>query len=156
MKNGEKIADFVPNDGCLNFVEQTDEVLIAEFGLKRHVVGNIPCGRFKVVMVSGVSQRDLFLLLTVTIKNKFMFPSKKLAGPSKKKNSSSKKRSPPWSQGNKEGKKQIGNNQTKHQGKWIEQSDEASISRRSMVCKETNHLEVVLSATACSIMEKGT
>ena len=85
MKNGEKIADFVPNDGCLNFVEQIDEVLIAEFGLKRHVVGDIPCGRFKVVMVSGVSQRDLFLLLTVTIKNKFMFPAKKLAGPSKKK-----------------------------------------------------------------------
>lgn len=81
----EKIADFVPNDGCLNFVEQIDEVLIAEFGLKRHVVGDIPCGRFKVVMVSGVSQRDLFLLLTVTIKNKFMFPAKKLAGPSKKK-----------------------------------------------------------------------
>ena len=32
IKNGKKIAAFVPNDGCLNFVDENDEVLIAGFG----------------------------------------------------------------------------------------------------------------------------
>ena len=26
IKNGKKITAFVPNDGCLNFVEENDEV----------------------------------------------------------------------------------------------------------------------------------
>ena len=29
IKNGKKITAFVPNDSCLNFVEEIDEVLIA-------------------------------------------------------------------------------------------------------------------------------
>ena len=29
IKNGKKITAFVPNDGCLNFIEENDEVLIA-------------------------------------------------------------------------------------------------------------------------------
>ncbi|KAK4392182.1 Interactor of constitutive active ROPs 2, chloroplastic [Sesamum angolense] len=29
IKNGKKIAAFVPNDGCLNYIEENDEVLIA-------------------------------------------------------------------------------------------------------------------------------
>ena len=29
IKNGKKIAAFVPRDGCLNFVDENDEVLIA-------------------------------------------------------------------------------------------------------------------------------
>eukprot|EP01105_Mastigella_eilhardi_P007610 TRINITY_DN190_c0_g1_i3.p2 TRINITY_DN190_c0_g1~~TRINITY_DN190_c0_g1_i3.p2 ORF type:complete len:144 (-),score=38.04 TRINITY_DN190_c0_g1_i3:117-548(-) len=55
IKNGKKIAAFVPRDGCLNFIEENDEVLIAGFGRKGHAVGDIPGVRFKVVKVSGVS-----------------------------------------------------------------------------------------------------
>ncbi|MBA0588063.1 hypothetical protein Gorai_001177, partial [Gossypium raimondii] len=54
IKNGKKIAAFVPNDGCLNYIEENDEVLIAGFGRKGHAVGDIPGVRFKVVKVSGV------------------------------------------------------------------------------------------------------
>ncbi|URE49210.1 40S ribosomal protein S23 [Musa troglodytarum] len=60
IKNGKKIAAFVPNDGCLNFIEENDEVLIAGFGRKGHAVGDIPGVRFKVVKVSGVSLLALF------------------------------------------------------------------------------------------------
>jgi small subunit ribosomal protein S23e len=60
IKNGKKIAAFVPNDGCLNFIEENDEVLIAGFGRKGHAVGDIPGVRFKVVKVSGVGLFALF------------------------------------------------------------------------------------------------
>ncbi|KAJ3683883.1 hypothetical protein LUZ60_014110 [Juncus effusus] len=60
VKNGKKIAAFVPNDGCLNNIEENDEVLIAGFGRKGHAVGDIPGVRFKVVKVSGVSLWALF------------------------------------------------------------------------------------------------
>ncbi|KAI4322222.1 hypothetical protein L6164_021933 [Bauhinia variegata] len=60
IKNGKKIAAFVPNDGCLNSIEENDEVLIAGFGRKGHAVGDIPGVRFKVVKVSGVSLLALF------------------------------------------------------------------------------------------------
>merc|ERR1711934_1009019 len=45
----KKITAFVPRDGCLNFVEENDEVLVAGFGRKGHAVGDIPGGRFKIV-----------------------------------------------------------------------------------------------------------
>jgi small subunit ribosomal protein S23e len=32
IKNGKKITAFVPNDGCLNYIEENDEVLISGFG----------------------------------------------------------------------------------------------------------------------------
>merc|ERR1712097_217009 len=32
IKNGKKIAAFVPNDGCLNFIDENDEVLVSGFG----------------------------------------------------------------------------------------------------------------------------
>jgi len=60
IKNGKKIAAFVPNDGCLNFVDENDEVLIAGFGRSGHAVGDIPGVRFKVVKVSGVSLWALY------------------------------------------------------------------------------------------------
>ncbi|KAG2451495.1 hypothetical protein HYH02_004093 [Chlamydomonas schloesseri] len=60
IKNGKKIAAFVPMDGCLNFIEENDEVLIAGFGRRGHAVGDIPGVRFKVVKVSGVSLLALF------------------------------------------------------------------------------------------------
>merc|ERR1712094_1708 len=42
IKNGRKITAFVPNDGCLNFVDENDEGLIAGFGRRGHAVGDIP------------------------------------------------------------------------------------------------------------------
>ena len=60
IKNGKKIAAFVPNDGCLNFVDENDEVLIAGFGRSGHAKGDIPGVRFKVVKVSGCSLLALF------------------------------------------------------------------------------------------------
>merc|ERR1711972_760291 len=60
IKNGKKIAAFVPRDGCLNYVDENDEVLIAGFGRSGHAVGDIPGVRFKVVKVSGVSLWALY------------------------------------------------------------------------------------------------
>jgi small subunit ribosomal protein S23e len=48
IKNGKKIGAFVPRDGCLNFIDENDEVLIAGFGRRGHAVGDIPGIRFKV------------------------------------------------------------------------------------------------------------
>ena len=60
IKNGKKIAAFVPGDGCLNFIDDNDEVLIAGFGRKGHAVGDIPGVRFKVVKVANVSLLALY------------------------------------------------------------------------------------------------
>eukprot|EP00227_Mantoniella_beaufortii_P012662 CAMPEP_0197577270 /NCGR_PEP_ID=MMETSP1326-20131121/1964_1 /TAXON_ID=1155430 /ORGANISM="Genus nov. species nov., Strain RCC2288" /LENGTH=142 /DNA_ID=CAMNT_0043140321 /DNA_START=56 /DNA_END=484 /DNA_ORIENTATION=- len=60
IKNGKKIAAFVPRDGCLNFVDENDEVLIAGLGRKGRSVGDIPGVRFKVMKVSGVALTALF------------------------------------------------------------------------------------------------
>lgn len=54
MKNGKKIACFVPRDGCLNFIDENDEVLVSGFGRKGRAVGDIPGVRFKVVKVANV------------------------------------------------------------------------------------------------------
>ena len=54
IKNGKKITAFVPNDGCLNFVEENDEVLVSGFGRKGHAVGDIPGVRFKICKVSQI------------------------------------------------------------------------------------------------------
>jgi len=55
IKNGKKITAFVPRDGCLNFIEENDEVLVAGFGRKGHAVGDIPGVRFKIVKVANTS-----------------------------------------------------------------------------------------------------
>ena len=79
IKNGKKITAFVPNDGCLNFVEENDEVKLSEylwlftftnlitrqvlvsgFGRKGHAVGDIPGVRFKICKVANVSLNALF------------------------------------------------------------------------------------------------
>merc|ERR1712033_158897 len=60
IKNGKKITAFVPNDGCLNYIEENDEVLIAGFGRSGHAVGDLPGVRFKVVKVANVSLLALF------------------------------------------------------------------------------------------------
>eukprot|EP00438_Fugacium_kawagutii_P009950 Skav214643 [mRNA] locus=scaffold1009:227731:228936:- [translate_table: standard] len=54
IKNGKKIAAFVPRDGCLNFIDENDEVLISGFGRRGHAVGDIPGVRFKVVKACGL------------------------------------------------------------------------------------------------------
>jgi len=60
IKNGKKITAFVPNDGCLNYIEENDEVLISGFGRSGHAVGDIPGVRFKVVKVANVSLLALY------------------------------------------------------------------------------------------------
>jgi len=60
IKNGKKVSAFVPMDGCLNFIEENDEVLVAGFGRKGHAVGDIPGIRFKVVKVAGVGMMALY------------------------------------------------------------------------------------------------
>ena len=60
IKNGKKIAAFVPRDGCLNFIDENDEVLISGFGRRGHAVGDIPGVRFKVVKVAGCGLSALF------------------------------------------------------------------------------------------------
>ncbi|GAB2270728.1 40S ribosomal protein S23-A [Dionaea muscipula] len=51
IKNVKKIAAFVPNDGCLNYIEENDEVLIAGFGHKGHASGDIPGVRFRARVI---------------------------------------------------------------------------------------------------------
>ena len=60
IKNGKKIAAFVPRDGCLNYVDENDEVLISGFGRSGHAVGDIPGVRFKVCKFAGVSILALY------------------------------------------------------------------------------------------------
>lgn len=60
IKNGKKITAFVPRDGCLNFVEENDEVLVSGFGRKGHAVGDIPGVRFKITKVANVALTALF------------------------------------------------------------------------------------------------
>ncbi|CAD5224243.1 unnamed protein product [Bursaphelenchus xylophilus] len=60
IKNSKKITAFVPKDGCLNFVEENDEVLVSGFGRSGHAVGDIPGVRFKVVKVANTSLIALF------------------------------------------------------------------------------------------------
>lgn len=59
-KNGKKIAAFVPKDGCLNFLNENDEVMIAGLGRKGHAVGDLPGIRFKVIAVKGISLLALY------------------------------------------------------------------------------------------------
>lgn len=61
IKNGKKVTAFVPRDGCLNHIEENDEVLVAGFGRKGHAVGDIPGVRFKVKIfwsLDGVFWRE--------------------------------------------------------------------------------------------------
>ena len=60
IKNGKKIAAFVPRDGCLNYVDENDEVLVAGFERSGHAVGDIPGVQFKCATVAGVSLLALY------------------------------------------------------------------------------------------------
>ena len=53
----QKSTAFVPSDGCLNFIEENDDTLVAGFGCrgyKGHTVGDIPGVFFKGVRVANV------------------------------------------------------------------------------------------------------
>ena len=52
VKKKKKITAFVLSDGCLNFIEENDEVLVAGFGHKGHAIGDIPGVHFKVIKVA--------------------------------------------------------------------------------------------------------
>ena len=52
VKKKKKITAFVFNDGCLHFIEENDEVLVAGFGHKGHAIGDIPGVHFKVIKVA--------------------------------------------------------------------------------------------------------
>merc|ERR1712151_1086520 len=60
IKNGKRILAFVPRDGCLHFIEENDEVLVAGLGRSGHAVGDIPGVRFKIAKVSGVGLFALY------------------------------------------------------------------------------------------------
>ena len=47
-KNSKKLTASIPNDGCLNFTAESNEVLIVGFGCKDHAVGDIPGVHFKL------------------------------------------------------------------------------------------------------------
>ena len=51
----EKITAFVPSDGCLDSIEENDDILVAGFGCKGHAVGDVPGVLFKVVRLASVS-----------------------------------------------------------------------------------------------------
>ncbi len=42
IKNGKKIAAFVPNDGCLNFIDENDEVNSYSTHAKLHFRNHYP------------------------------------------------------------------------------------------------------------------
>ncbi|CAD7690662.1 unnamed protein product [Nyctereutes procyonoides] len=54
------ITGFLPNNGCLNSIEENYEILVAVFGHKDHAVGDIPGVHFKIVKVASVSLLALY------------------------------------------------------------------------------------------------
>ena len=60
IKNGKLITAFLPGDGALNLVDEHDEVLVEGIGGSRGgAMGDIPGVRWKVLMVNGVSLKEL-------------------------------------------------------------------------------------------------
>lgn len=65
IKNSQKKINFknhslCTTDGCLNFTEENEEVLVAGFGCKDHAVGDIPGVHFKIVTIANVSLLALY------------------------------------------------------------------------------------------------
>jgi len=62
IKNGKTITAFLPGDGALNAVDEHDEVILEGIGGSRGgAMGDIPGVRWKVIMVNGVSLKELVL-----------------------------------------------------------------------------------------------
>ncbi len=62
IKNGRLITAFLPGDGALNMVDEHDEVIVEGIGGSRgRSMGDIPGVRWKVIMINGVSLKELVL-----------------------------------------------------------------------------------------------
>jgi len=62
IKNGRVITAFLPGDGALNMVDEHDEVIVEGIGGSRgRSMGDIPGVRWKVIMINGVSLKELVL-----------------------------------------------------------------------------------------------
>merc|ERR1712066_222493 len=59
-KNGKKITCFVPKDGCINYINENDEVVVCGLGRHGHSVGDLPGVRYKVIIVKGKSLNALY------------------------------------------------------------------------------------------------
>ncbi|MFQ6063981.1 MAG: 30S ribosomal protein S12 [Candidatus Bathyarchaeia archaeon] len=62
IKNGRLVTAFLPGDGALNVVDEHDEVIVEGIGGSRgRSMGDIPGVRWKVIVVNGVSLKELVL-----------------------------------------------------------------------------------------------
>ena len=62
IKNGKVITAFLPGDGALNVVDEHDEVIVEGIGGSRGgSMGDIPGVRWKVIVVNGISLKELVL-----------------------------------------------------------------------------------------------
>jgi small subunit ribosomal protein S12 len=62
IKNGRLVTAFLPGDGALNVIDEHDEVIVEGIGGSRgRSMGDIPGVRWKVIMVNGVSLKELVL-----------------------------------------------------------------------------------------------
>ncbi len=62
IKNGRVITAFLPGDGALNMVDEHDEVIVEGIGGSRGgSMGDIPGVRWKVIIINGVSLKQLVL-----------------------------------------------------------------------------------------------
>lgn len=62
IKNGRLITAFLPGDGALNVVDEHDEVVVEGIGGSRGgAMGDLPGVRWKVLMINGVSLKELVL-----------------------------------------------------------------------------------------------
>ena len=60
IKNGKVITAFLPGDGALNLIDEHDEVTVEGIGGSRGgAMGDIPGVRWKVIMVNGVSLKEM-------------------------------------------------------------------------------------------------
>ena len=60
IKNGKVITAFLPGDGALNLIDEHDEVIVEGIGGSRGgAMGDIPGVRWKVIIVNGVSLKEL-------------------------------------------------------------------------------------------------
>ena len=62
IKNGRLVTAFLPGDGALNVIDEHDEVIVEGIGGSRgRSMGDIPGVRWKVILVNGVSLKELVL-----------------------------------------------------------------------------------------------
>lgn len=60
IKNGKQVTAFAPGDGAIGFIDEHDEVIIEGIGgAKGRSYGDLPGVRYRVVMVNGVSLKEL-------------------------------------------------------------------------------------------------